>query len=119
AEDGIRAFHVTGVQTVLFRSAAEDDVVGEQAVDPHHRAGGDTALDEISEGLHGWFPFDWDDGWVIGKFAAWLLIAAGVFNVAIWPRFFKAIVDDERAWGGAAKWQDPQAFFWVHLVLIA
>src|SRR5690606_41827941 len=63
--------------------AAEHDVVGEQAVDPHHRTGGDAALDEISEGLHGWFPFDWDDGWVIGKFAAWLLIAAGVFNVAI------------------------------------
>ena len=31
---------------------------------------------------------------MIGKFAAWLLIAAGVFNIVIWPRFFKAIVDD-------------------------
>ena len=55
---------------------------------------------------------------MIGKVAAWLLIVAGVFNVVIWPRFFKAIADDERAWGGAAKWQDPQPFFWVHLVLI-
>jgi TRAP-type mannitol/chloroaromatic compound transport system permease small subunit len=55
---------------------------------------------------------------VIGKLAAWLLIVAGVFNVVIWPRFFKAIVDDDRAWGGPEKWQDPQAFFWVHLVLI-
>ena len=55
---------------------------------------------------------------MIGKFAAWLLIAAGVFNVVIWPRFFKAIVDDDRAWGGPEKWQDPQAFFWVHLLLI-
>jgi len=54
---------------------------------------------------------------VIGKLAAWLLIAAGVFNVVIWPRFFKAIVDDDRAWGGA-RWHDPQGFFWVHLVLI-
>lgn len=56
---------------------------------------------------------------MIGKFAAWLLIAAGVFNVAIWPRFFTAIVDDDRAWGAAQKWSDPTAFFWVHLVLIA
>lgn len=54
---------------------------------------------------------------MIGKFAAWLLIAAGVFNVVIWPRFFKAIVDDDRAWG-AAKWHEPTPFFWVHLVLI-
>ena len=55
---------------------------------------------------------------MIGKVAAWLLIAAGIFNVVIWPRFFKAIADDERAWGGAQKWADPQPFFWVHLVLI-
>lgn len=54
---------------------------------------------------------------MIGKLASWLLIAAGVFNVVIWPRFFMAIVDDERAWGGT-KWQEPTSFFWVHLVLI-
>ena len=54
---------------------------------------------------------------MIGKLASWLLIAAGVFNVVIWPRFFKAIVDDDRAWGGA-RWQEPTSFFWVHLVMI-
>ena len=46
-----------------------------------------------------------------------LLIAAGVFNIVIWPRFFKTIVDDDRAWGGT-RWQEPTSFFWVHLVLI-
>jgi len=55
---------------------------------------------------------------VIGRFAAWLLVLAGVFNIVIWPRFFKAIVDDDRAWAGAVRWQDPTGFFWVHLVLI-
>jgi hypothetical protein len=54
---------------------------------------------------------------VIGKLAAWLLIVAGVFNIVIWPRFFKAIVDDDRAWG-ASRWHEPTSFFWVHLVLI-
>ncbi|MBA4607572.1 hypothetical protein H1W00_03705 [Aeromicrobium sp. Marseille-Q0843] len=54
---------------------------------------------------------------MIGKLASWLLIAAGVFNIVIWPRFFKAIVDDDRAWGGT-RWQEPTSFFWVHLVLI-
>lgn len=55
---------------------------------------------------------------MIGKFAAWLLIAAGIFNIVIWPRFFKAIVDDDRAWSKAVRWQEPTSFFWVHLVLI-
>jgi hypothetical protein len=57
-------------------------------------------------------------GGVIGTVSAWLLVAAGVFNVVIWPRFFKAIVDDDRAWDNAVKWQEPTSFFWVHLVLI-
>lgn len=56
---------------------------------------------------------------MIGRFSAWLLVAAGVFNVAIWPRFFAAIVADERAWGGVERWSGPTSFFWVHLVLIA
>lgn len=55
---------------------------------------------------------------MIGKLAAWLLVAAGVFNVVIWPRFFAAIVADDRAWAEAVRWQAPTGFFWVHLVLI-
>ncbi len=50
--------------------------------------------------------------------AARFLIAAGVFNVVIWPRFAKAVVDDDRAWSGEAWSSTPQAFFWVHAVLI-
>ncbi|GAA0199628.1 hypothetical protein GCM10008944_16670 [Cytobacillus oceanisediminis] len=47
-----------------------------------------------------------------------MLVVAGVFNVVIWPRFAKAIVDDERAWAGEAWSSAPTAFFWVHAVLI-
>lgn len=56
---------------------------------------------------------------MISKAAAWFLVLAGVFNVVIWPRFAKAIVDDERAWVGAAWSSAPTAFFWVHAVLIS
>ncbi|WP_374626229.1 SCO4848 family membrane protein [Aeromicrobium sp. 50.2.37] len=38
--------------------------------------------------------------------------------MVIWPRFAKAIVDDERAWAGEAWSSAPTAFFWVHAVLI-
>lgn len=55
---------------------------------------------------------------VISRFASWVLIIAGVFNVVIWPRFAKAIVDDSRAWSGAAWESAPTSFFWVHAVLI-
>lgn len=55
---------------------------------------------------------------MISKSAARFLIAAGVFNVVIWPRFAKAIVDDDRAWDGARWTSPPTAFFWVHAVLI-
>ena len=57
-------------------------------------------------------------GGVISKLSAWLLVVAGLFNVVIWPRFAKAIVDDDRAWAGDAWSSTPQAFFWVHAVLI-
>lgn len=49
---------------------------------------------------------------------SWFLIAAGVFNVVIWPRFAKAVTDDNRAWTGRHWHSDPTAFFWVHAALI-
>ncbi len=55
---------------------------------------------------------------MIGRVSAWLLVAAGVFNVVIWPRFAKAIVDDDRAWDGAAWSSAPTGFLWVHAALI-
>lgn len=55
---------------------------------------------------------------MISKLAARFLVVAGVFNVVIWPRFAKAIVDDERAWDGERWHSAPTAFFWVHAVLI-
>ncbi len=60
----------------------------------------------------------WQTGVVIGRASAWLLTAAGLFNIVIWPRFAKAIVDDERAWAGQAWASAPTGFFWVHAVLI-
>lgn len=42
------------------------------------------------------------------------LLLAGVFNVAVWPRFAVAIWQDPRAWTGSS----PTTFFWVHAVLI-
>lgn len=56
---------------------------------------------------------------MISKPAARFLIAAGLFNIVIWPRFAKAIVDDDRAWSGQHWHSTPQTFFWVHAVLIA
>ncbi|MGJ9411893.1 SCO4848 family membrane protein [Aeromicrobium sp. CF4.19] len=68
--------------------------------------------------MHGQLLVVWCDGAVISRFSAWLLVAAGVFNVVIWPRFAKAIVDDERAWSGEAWSSAPTSFLWVHAVLI-
>lgn len=56
---------------------------------------------------------------MISKAAAKFLVVAGVFNVVIWPRFAKAVVDDDRAWAGARWDSAPTSFFWVHAVLIA
>ena len=58
------------------------------------------------------------DGRVISRLSAWVLVVAGVFNVVIWPRFARAIVDDDRAWSGAAWDSAPTSFLWVHAVLI-
>ena len=55
---------------------------------------------------------------MISKLAARFLVVAGVFNMVIWPRFAKAIADDDRAWAGEHWNSTPQAFFWVHAVLI-
>lgn len=49
-------------------------------------------------------------GWSI------ILIVAGLWNLLIWPQFFKRIVRDERSRDAAGK---PTAFLKVHTVLIA
>lgn len=55
---------------------------------------------------------------MISRTSAKFLIVAGLFNVLIWPRFAKAITDDDRAWAGEHWASTPQTFFWVHAVLI-
>lgn len=55
---------------------------------------------------------------MISKSAAWFLIAAGVFNLVVWPRFAVAISKDDRAWAGEPWSSSPTTFFWVHAVLI-
>jgi hypothetical protein len=55
---------------------------------------------------------------MISRASSRFLIAAGLFNVVIWPRFAVAIVKDDRAWDGEAWSSTPAAFFWVHAVLI-
>jgi hypothetical protein len=54
----------------------------------------------------------------MSKFSSWVLVLAGLFNVVIWPRFAKAIVDDRRSWTGAAWHSAGTGFLWVHVVLI-
>lgn len=56
---------------------------------------------------------------MISKLSARMLIVAGLFNIVIWPRFAKAVTDDDRAWAGDHWSSAPQSFFWVHAVLIA
>ena len=46
---------------------------------------------------------------------ALLLILNGVFNVAVWPTFFRRILKDPRARDEAGK---PTAFLRVHAVII-
>lgn len=55
---------------------------------------------------------------MVSKRSSILLLVAGVFNIVIWPRFFKAIVDDKRAWTGRAWHSSGTSFLWVHVVLI-
>lgn len=47
-----------------------------------------------------------------------MLVAAGVFNIVIWPRFARAIAADDRSWSAGAWSSAPTGFFWVHAVLI-
>lgn len=46
------------------------------------------------------------------------LAAAGVFNWAVWPRFFLAVWQDQRAWTGTIGHSSPTAFLLVHAVLV-
>jgi hypothetical protein len=55
---------------------------------------------------------------VITKAQGLFLVAAGIFNLVIWPRFAMAISRDDRAWTGEHWRSSPTAFFWVHAVLI-
>jgi hypothetical protein len=45
-----------------------------------------------------------------------LLILNGVFNVAVWPTFFRRVARDPRARDASGK---ATAFFTVHLVIVA
>jgi hypothetical protein len=45
-----------------------------------------------------------------------LLILNGVFNVAVWPTFFRRVARDPRARDGAGK---ATAFLTVHLVIVS
>lgn len=44
-----------------------------------------------------------------------LLILNGVFNIAVWPTFFRRVAGDPRARDSAGR---PTAFFTVHLVIV-
>jgi hypothetical protein len=52
-------------------------------------------------------------GWAL------FLVAVGVWNWVIWPRFALAIWDDPRAWSTRVVGHGtPTGFLWVHAVLI-
>ncbi|TXJ07389.1 MAG: hypothetical protein E6Q27_01520 [Aeromicrobium sp.] len=55
---------------------------------------------------------------MISTLQAWLLVGAGIFNLAIWPRFILAIVRDPRAWTGEPWHSSGTSFLWVHAVLV-
>lgn len=44
-----------------------------------------------------------------------LLLLNGVFNIAVWPTFFRRVARDPRARDAAGK---ATAFFTVHLVIV-
>ena len=44
-----------------------------------------------------------------------LRILNGVFNIAVWPTFFRRVARDPRARDSAGR---PTAFFTVHLVIV-
>jgi len=45
-----------------------------------------------------------------------LLLVNGVFNIAVWPTFFRRVARDPRARDAAGK---ATAFFTVHLVIVS
>ncbi|MET3720283.1 MULTISPECIES: hypothetical protein [unclassified Arthrobacter] len=49
-------------------------------------------------------------------FAAWLLIIAGVWSLAVWPQFLRRVMKDPRARDGNGK---ATKFLTVHLVLVS
>jgi hypothetical protein len=50
---------------------------------------------------------------------AWFLVAVGVWNWVIWPRFALAIWDDPRAWSTRSIGHgSPTGFLWIHAALI-
>jgi hypothetical protein len=49
-------------------------------------------------------------------FLAVLLIANGVFNIAVWPTFFRRVARDPRARTAAGA---ATPFFTVHLVIVS
>jgi hypothetical protein len=54
----------------------------------------------------------------LSRRASWFLVAVAVWSWLIWPRFLKAIWDDDRSWAGAHGSSAPTSFFLVHLVLV-
>jgi hypothetical protein len=58
-------------------------------------------------------------GFVLTRGWALFLVAVGVWNWVIWPRFALAIWDDPRAWSTRIVGHGtPTGFLWVHAVLI-
>ena len=58
------------------------------------------------------------DGVILSRRSAVFLVLAGVFSVAVWPRFGLAVWRDQRAWQGEIGASTPTGFLWVHAVLI-
>lgn len=55
---------------------------------------------------------------ILSRRASWFLVAVGVWTWLIWPRFLKAIWDDDRSWAAAHGSSAPTSFLLVHLVLV-
>ena len=57
---------------------------------------------------------------VLSRRASVFLLLVGVWTWVIWPRFAKAIWDDDRAWqDGYVGHARPTAFLVVHAILVA
>ena len=53
-------------------------------------------------------------GVVLSRRWSAFLIGVAVWSWLVWPRFAKAILDDERSFDGGS----PTSFLWIHAVLI-